>query len=717
MKNIRKHGLITLLLLLALMLVACGGDDPEPTAVPEEAAAETEEEAAPAEEEAAEETATEEEAPAEEEAMEEEAMDGCPAVTIADMAGVAAGAFPQQYDLAEYQDAAGCELTFSENPEIGELNGRIGNNPDLPAVADRLPAEPLVVVPYNEIGVYGGTLDGLSNATESGTSDLLSVRHVNFARYSDDLQTIVPNVAKGWEWNDDFTELKIFLREGHKWSDGAPFTAADVEFWYNEIILNAEVFETPPALWMIAGEPMDVTAVDDTTVSFKMPVPAPGLLTNFAISYAQPFQPMHFLQPVMENEGVEAFNNFYGNSDWKDVPSPLIDGSDDKVMPTLESYILVEETTEGRKLVANPYFHMVDTQGNQLPYINEINEQYIPDDEVRNLKITNGEVDYKSQAVNINNFPLYKENEEGGDYSVELTPGLGQTVYYAFNVNHKDLAMAEIFSDLRFRQAMSMSMDRNEINEIIYLGQGKPMQSTPADPNTVAFVTEEHLNAFIDYDQDAANALLDEMGLVDVDGDGFRERLDGEPLIILLEFANQGAPVRLHELTESYWEAVGIQVELKEVTSDEYREEANNNNLDVTTWKNDNTSGVTISQNPQMLIPPFGNFFNPGGGFEWAAWKASDGAEGIEPPDDIKRLYELVDQFVQVPLGSAESDAIGGEMVDLHVDNLWKIGVVGNLLAPVVHHNNLGNFPPIPAKSYDYYWAYPYRAVQWFLTE
>ena len=712
MQNIRKYGFITLLLSLVLLLAACGGNDPEPTAVPEEAAP-AQEEAAPAEEVAP----TKEAATAEEAAPAEEAMAGCPSVTVADMGGVAAGMYPQQYDLAEYQDAAGCELTFSENPDIAALNGRIGNNPDLPAVADRLPSEPLVVVPYNEIGVYGGILDGLSNATESGTSDLLSVRHVNFARYADDLQTIVPNIAKGWEWNEDYTELTIFLRKDHKWSDGEPFTAADVEFWYNDIILNPEVYETTPALWLIAGEPMEVTAVDDTTVSFKLPVPAPGLLTNFAISYAQPFQPKHFLQPIMENDGVEAFNNYYGNSDWKDVPSPLIDGSDDKVMPTLESYILVEETTEGRKLVANPYFHMVDTQGNQLPYINEINEIYIPDDEVRNLKITNGEVDYKAQAVFIENFPLYKENEEGGNYLVDLGPGLGDTAYYAFNVNHKDPAMTEIFDDLRFRQAMSLAMDRNEINEIIYLGQGTPMQSTPADPNTVSFVTEDHLTAFTEFDPDQANALLDEMGLVDVDGDGFRERLDGEPFVVLIEFSTQGAPGRLHELVESYWEAVGVQVELKEVTSDKYREDANNNNLDVTTWKNDNTSGVTISQNPQMLIPPFGNFFNPGGGFGWAEWKATDGADGIEPPDSIKRLYELADEFVQVPLGSAESDAIGAEMVDIHVDNLWKIGVVGDLLTPVIHSNNLGNFTPVTAKAYDYYWAYPYRPVQWFLTE
>ena len=145
----------------------------------------------------------------------------CPAVTVADMKGVGAGKYPQQYDKAEFEKLAKCTMAFSENPDIAKLNGRIRGNPSkLPPVAERLPEEPLVVAPYASIGKYGGVFDVMSNATEAGTSDFLAIRHVNLVRYSDDLQTIVPNVAKGWEWNDDFTQLTFFLRKGHKWSDG-----------------------------------------------------------------------------------------------------------------------------------------------------------------------------------------------------------------------------------------------------------------------------------------------------------------------------------------------------------------------------------------------------------------------------------------------------------------------------------------------------------------
>ncbi|MBC8505787.1 MAG: ABC transporter substrate-binding protein, partial [Chloroflexi bacterium] len=388
-----------------MILSACGGAAPA-----EEPAAPAEEPAAPAEEPAA---------PAEE--------TGCPAVTIADRAGVAAGEYARLYELADYEAAAGCTMAFSENPDIAELNAQITNNPDLPPVEERLPAEPFVVVPYEAIGQYGGTFHALSNATESGTSDFLAVRHVNLVRFSDDYVTFEPYVAKSWEWNDDFTEITFFLREGQKWSDGAPFTTADVAFWLNDLVLNPEVFGNTPGWVTFGNSLMGVEVIDETTFKFTFTEPTPGILSFFATTYIQPFQPKHFFDKKVADgmDFVEAVTLYYGLSDWTDVPSPLLGGSADDVKPTLESHILVEETTEGRRLVANPYFFAVDTVGNQLPYINEQSELYVPESEVRNLKITNGEVDYKVQGIGIEDFTHYKEHEADGGYTVDLGAGVG----------------------------------------------------------------------------------------------------------------------------------------------------------------------------------------------------------------------------------------------------------------------------------------------------
>ncbi|MEO1520610.1 MAG: ABC transporter substrate-binding protein [Cyanobacteria bacterium J06633_2] len=661
----------------------------------------------------------------------------CPAVTVAESQGVDEGAYPQQFDLAEYESAAGCDMEFAANPDIESLNSQIAGNGDLPSLEERLPEEPLVVVPYAEVGQYGGTLAGLSKATESGTSDLLSTRHVNLFRFSDDLQTIVPNVARDFEWNDDYTVLTVYLRKGHKWSDGQSFTAEDIAFWYNNVLSDETLYsEGIPDRFLVGNEPMEVEAVDETTVTFTLAQPKPGLTALFATDYAQPFLPQHFLgqyHPAIDDNAEanatetgfetwdEAFNFYYGSSDWKDVPSPLLKdadkaaGLDKAVMPTLESHILVEETDTGRQLVANPYFHQVDTTGQQLPYINEIDELYVPEKEVQNLKLSNGEVVYKTQAVFGEDLPVLQQNESAGDYTVDVVPTAGESmVAYSFNVNHKDNGLRDIFGDVRFRQAVSQALDREEMNELVYFGLGTPAQYTVFDPTTVSFVTDEQKSYFADFDPEAAKALLDDMGLVDANGDGTRDRLDGSPLVINLQFSTQGGPVKIHELFAQYLDDIGLNVQLKEVTSDEYRASQASNDLDIMTWTKTYTSAF-IAGSREPLIPPFGDYFSLTNGLEWASYIETDGAEGTEPPAWVSELDEKSIEYQSYELGTSESNEIGAEIVDLMQADLVFIGTVGNPAEPVYRRNDLGNFQSFTAKSYDYYWSYPYRPTQWFL--
>ena len=656
----------------------------------------------------------------------------CPPATVADPMGLSS-TFPQQLEI----DELGCELSYKENPAIADLNARILGNGDLPSLAERLPEEPLVVMPYETVGSYGGTLFGLSKATEAGTSDLLSVRHVNLVRYSDDLQTIVPNVAKAWDWNDDFTEVTVTLRKGHKWSDGHPFTAHDVAFWYNDLINNREIYKEIPDRFSVAGEPFSVEAVDDVTVRIGLAGPKPGLMSVFAVDYAQAFQPKHFFErwhPDYNAEAeanaaadgfeswVDAVNFYYGGSDWTDIPSPLLkDPAKAEAIgkgwrPSLESHVLIEDTTEGRHLVANPYFHMVDTAGNQLPYINEIDELYVPEEEIQNLKLSNGEVTYKMQAVRIAHLPVLQANEESGGYQIDLVPSSGRMVVYGFNTTHKDEGMRKVFGDLRFRQAMSVALDRDEMNELVNFGQGRAMQFTIVEPSTVDYVTEEQVSYLTEFDPDQAIAWLDEMGLVDTDGDGLREQADGSKLVLNLTFATQGGPVRSHELAAQYWNDVGIDVRLKEVTSDEYRASQASNDLDIATW-NKTYPSVTLANDRQPFLPPFGDYFNATIGHGWMEYMQTDGKSGIEPPDAVGVLDDLSAKYQTYPLGSPESAEIGHQIVQTWLDQLWFIGTVGESAEPVYRRNDLNNIPTFTLKAFDYYWAYAYRPQQWFLQQ
>lgn len=659
----------------------------------------------------------------------------CPAVTVNAMQGLSSQ-FPQQFELAEFERVGKCTIDYHQNPDIAKLNAQIVGNASLPTVNNRLPAEPLVVVPYRKIGRYGGVLTGLSKATEAGTSDLLSIRHVNLVRYSDDLKTIVPNVAKSWQWDDNFKQLTFTLRQGHKWSDGQPFTSEDIAFWYNDILLNPKITEKTPDRWLFGGKPAKVEVLDSLRVRFSFSIPQPNLLNRWAVDYGQTFQPKHFLSSFMDKYNPqakqlrtkhgfknerEALNFYYGGSDWKDVPSAMMkDAAKAKaigrdVVPTLESHVLVKENTEGRLFVANAYFHMVDTAGNQLPYISEIKEDYVPEREVGNLRILNGQVVWKQQAIELNDFPLLKENEVKGKFNVTLAPSFGQMVFYSFNRNHKDKVLANIFSDIRFNQAMSLAMDREEIKEVVYLGQGNFEQAFPVEPSTVDFVPKQYLSRFTQYNRKKANALLDEMGLKR-GSDGIRRRADGKPLSFRITFASQGSSVQLHELVQGYWSNLGIRVDVREVTTDEYRAQANGNDVDIFTWRNDAISAPTISQDVTSMVPPFGNFFNPGGGYEWVAWKQSGGTKGVKPPSDILRLWDLADEFLSYRLGSDKSNEIGTQIIKIHADNLLKIGVIANIPSPYIYHQSLQNVPVLTAKAYDFYWAYPYRPHQWYLV-
>ena len=658
----------------------------------------------------------------------------CPAATVADMQGVADGKYPQQFDLSEFEKLAGCKLTFSENPEIGKLNGQIRGNPDLPPVADRLPAEPLVVAPYASIGKYGGTFDMLSNATEAGTSDFLAIRHVNLVRYSDDLQTIVPNIARDWEWNEDYTQLTFFLRKGHKWSDGHPFTAEDVEYWYEGITLNPNVIEKPKDYALVGGKPMTVDVIDPQTVRFNLPAPKPGLLVHFANSYAQGFQPKHFLgqwdpninpdadklaQSMGFENGYEVISNYYGNSDWTDTPTPML-RSPDKVanlpkdtMPTLESHILIAESTEGRHLVANPYFHQVDTAGNQLPYVSEQDEIFVNEDEVRLLKLVNAEADFKAQSLQLSTAPLLLENQEKGDYTVDLKPEITISTF-AFNVTHENLEKRKVFGDLRFRQAMSVAINRDEINETAFFGMGESKQYvgfSPAPP----FVDDKWKQYYAQFDPALANKLLDEIGMNDTDGDGFRELPNGEKLVVNLQFAVQGIAAALVELVGQHWAAVGVQTTVKEVTPDEFRSAQSANKLDVTMWRKGQPLAIILGTS-EMWVPPYQDYFNLRTAMLWSEWVDSNGASGVEPPDYAKQMMKDIDAFQSTPVGTPESDKLGARLVENMVSNLLFIGTV-QVPAPIYHRNVVQNFVEYKTHSYEYYRSYPYRPTQWWLDE
>lgn len=623
-------------------------------------------------------------------------------------------AFPQQAELDAYQSFLKKKLTFKENPVFTEKVDK----GLLPPVAQRLPEEPLVVLPYDAIGQYGGTLKGLALSYESGTSEILSWRHTNLVRFNDDHRTIVPNVARAWKWNDTYDEITFFLRKGHRWSDGEPFTADDVVFWFNDIIMNPDLHPETPAPWK--GLDARVEKIDQTSVKFTFNKPYVTLLYYLAGvgSYYDPYAPKHFLaqfHPAYRSDADEAAKK-EGYKDWtkrfklywNKWTDAVVMRPQGLLVPTLESHILETAPNKvSRVFVANPYYFKVDTAGNQLPYITRHQEKFLNRD-LWAGEIMAGRVDQKSQNLPLHMYPHLKDSSSEGNYRVQL-PHNGAGPAIIFNKTHKDPVLRNIFLDARFNYAMSLGIDRQALNEEIFLGLCEPQQGVPQNSS---FVSEAQEAFMAEYNPEKANALLDEMGLKR-GPDGFRLRPDGAPLVIHWDFNIQytwsrDLPARIAE----NWNALGIQVVLTEMPTSDTRKKQAANDLDITNeWFS--PFEPTLFATPETFVPPYATA-HPIMGIPWLEWKNSQGKQGIKPPDWVRELWDLGTDFVGTIPGTDWYEAVGREIVRINLKNLTVIGTVGKVPLITIVSNRLKNTPDWKINSYFYGYAYPYRPEQWF---
>jgi len=640
----------------------------------------------------------------------------CP--TVPDPQGIETE-YPYQLDRPDYERQIGRALELEENPMFAE---RVAAG-ELPPVSQRVPEEALVYLPYESCGRYGGTLRGLAKALESGTSEILSWRHANLVRLSDDLQTLVPNVAKRWQWNDDLTELTVWLRKGHRWSDGHPFTADDVVFYLEDIIKNEDIHPVTPSHWVVGGKPAEIEKIDEHTFKLKFAAPYPGILWYLATggSYFAAYAPKHHYSPyhVKYNPNADEEAKADGHENWvkrfqliwhkwKDaetIPPHAL------TRPTLESHLLELETnTQRRQFVANPYYFKVDSSGQQLPYIDRHHERFL-DQELFALAIINGEVDQKAQNLGLANYPLLKENEAKGGYRVTLPPGSpGPTI--AFNQTHPDPALRRVYGDVRFRRAMSLAVNREELDEVLYFGLGEPEQALPQE---LPFVTDADRTYMTAYDPARANELLDEMGL-ERGGDGMRLGPDGKPLTVLWEYSIQFAgSSEFPTLVAEYWRDVGVKVNIKEVTTQLTREKAAANQSDINMeW--DVPFYPNLISEIGLYVPPYSDL-SPLVGVPWRDWRDSAGAQGEEPPEWVKRLYAIAEEWKTVLPGSDRFMELGRELVRINLEHMTLIGSVGRLPGPTVVSNRLRNVRDWTIQVYNYGRTYPFRPDQWYYAQ
>jgi peptide/nickel transport system substrate-binding protein len=591
--------------------------------------------------------------------------------------------------VAEYESATGNTIaSFQQAPSLQEMV----DAGTLPALEERLPTEPVVDNPFEEVGKYGGTL------TLGQVSNTVAYPASNFTTFEPlfslgrDGATIVPNIAKAWEFSEDNKTFTISLREGMKWSDGAPFTADDILFYWNDILLNEELTPNVPQKYQPGGTPMTVTKVDDYTVSFEFAVPYSAILPNlagivFTGCQGDAFEASHYLKQFHKtyNPDVDAQAQEAGFDSW-------VQYFDSKRyywyrvtpdVPTVGAWYVSEVTPEGTVMERNPYYFKVDTAGNQLPYIDKVVATNFNDTANLAVKMVAGQYDYQDWSTSVNDYPAFSEGAEAGNYYTWLAPSLWTSIAaYSVNQNYVgDEAVATILQDVRFRQALSLAMNREEINDIIALGQGQPFQAT-IYPTSSAY-KEAWGNHFIEYNAEQANALLDEMGMSERDSEGYRLRPDGEQFTLIISNVPDAVPAKMAELLRGYWEAIGIRTTIKDTDRTLMGQQFSSGEFMIAGWAMDGAAEMAIKIGANAYLA----------GWQWApqwnAWYNSNGAEGEEPPANVKRMFEL---YKGLPfMAEAEQTEALSEMFDIWQEGLWRIGTIGMVPKPAITRNGLGN--------------------------
>lgn len=621
-----------------------------------------------------------------------------------------------QMELAEFETLTGQKLTFSDNPLFADRVKRGG----LPPVEQRLPEEPLVIIPYDAIGTYGGTLYTVVTALESGTSEILSARHAALVRFDDAQEIIIPHVAKEYSLNDKLDEITFVLRKGHKWSDGEPFTVDDILFWANDIVNNKELHPHTPNPWHVG---MKAVKVDDLTVKLVFDEPFPSALHYIAGggSFHVTFAPKHYLQQfhkdynpnvddIVKKENRENWMDLF-HSKWHRWMDAIQANANGINYPTLESHIMLEApTTQERITVANPYYFAVDTAGQQLPYINRQYESFVAEG-IKVLKASNGEVTFGSQNHRIQDYPVYKRNAEAKGYHVQL-PASDIGNNYMINPTVKDPVLRELFADPRFATALSYAIDREEVLETQFLGLPEPAQITVIG---APYVPEEYTTYAIEYDPAKAGQLLDEMGLK-MGPDSYRLRPDGKPLKLTLYFpSDDDKTENIHLMTQGYWKDIGIDCFVKGISREEERARKNSNDLDIHFGWGYMTEAAAYMQAADMRPPFTGDGYRIAG--PWGDWMRSNGAEGEEPPQWAKDLWDKAERLTKTAYRSEEYMKLGREIADIFHERMIVFGFSQEIVAPAIVSNTLKNVPELKRFSWYAGRVYPYKPEQWYLEE
>ena len=569
----------------------------------------------------------------------------------------------------------------------------------LPPVEERLPFNPRKLNFKNlglKIGKYGGSIRMLMARAKDarqmsvyGYSRLVGYHPKTFELEADILESF--EVKEGRRFTFE-------LRRGHKWSDGQPLTSEDFRYWWEDVANNKELSPVgPPKIMTINGELPIFEVINRYKFRYTWKRPNPDFLPRLAsASPLYIYRPAHYMRQFHEKytdqDILKKTVKKSKQRNWAALHNKMdnLYRNDNVDLPVLQPWVSISKPSASRLIFKrNPFFHRVDPEGKQLPYADSFiftiaNNKLIP------AKTGTGEVDLQARYLRFDDYTFLKKGEERSPYSTRLwktAKGAHLALFPNLNVNNPILR--KLIRDVRFRRALSLSVHRHEINQVIYYGLaiGGNNSVLPESP----LYRPTYRNKWANFDLQKANQLLDEIGLVQRDSSGIRLMPDGSPLHLIIETAGESTEqTDVLELVRDSWLKIGIKIFSKPSQRNVFRNRIFSGETAMSIWSGVENGLITADSSPAEFVPTSQQSLQwP----KWGQYYETNGKAGEKPTGEhVIHLLELYQRWKNTA-AQKEKSKIWEKILKIHSDQIYSIGLVAAVLQPVVVSSQLKNVP------------------------
>jgi len=563
---------------------------------------------------------------------------------------------------------------------------------ELPELAERLPADPMVIEPWQEPGRFGGTLNRATTGDDSMVTHW-AFSHAGLLEWNWEGDGPMLSLAAEYEPDETNTRFSFTLRDGLKWSDGEPFTTEDIEFVWEAVFANETLSPVPPA-WLTNadGSLADLDIEDD--LRFSIVFAEPSALFERYMCFPRDgkelIKPKHYLtqfHPEYASEAeVEDLVAEAGFESWDQLWADRSVAWYNAEVPVMGAYLGTGRLdAQGvATMERNPYYWKTDPDGRQMPYIDTVQLQSL-EQETLDLRAANGDLEFQGYQLGYNSAQVFLQNAEESGYQVQRWGLEDGAVSLFLNLSHPDENLREIFLERDFRIALSIAIDREDLNDTLLGGLGESRQPLPTEGSDyyIEGAGQQHLQ----HDVEEANSLLDGLGL-ERGSDGVRTLSDGTPLSLVVISMPNSAGIPMSDVLSRvvrYWEDIGIDLTHQQMDNTLYTETFTSNDYDIdasyhfktTNWDLEPVWYVPLSTQSHSM-PAYG------------MWYTSGGSEGIEPPDEFKEMLGHWEDLISAPTDE-ERIAAGHSIVQQHEDNLYVIGVIEPTFQPVIVSEEIRN--------------------------